>query len=169
MWPERPMEEIAVKKLALFAVMLLASGPVFAQTAPPPPVTSSPHKAAPKAADGTSLELRVDKRITRLHQQLKITPDQETAWTAFAQVMRDNVTSIDKAYKDRSASLETMSAPDNMRNFAQIEQARADGVQKLATSFQTLYDALSDSQKKTADTLFRHYGDHGAARKHAPK
>jgi periplasmic protein CpxP/Spy len=104
-----------------------------------------------------------------MHANLKITPAQEAAWDAFAQVMRDNVTATDQAYKQRSESLATMSAPDNMRNFAEIEQARAQGVQKLATTFQNLYDTLSDDQKKIADTMFRHYGNHRAGHKPAPK
>jgi protein CpxP len=79
------------------------------------------------------------------------------------------VTATDDAYKQRSALLGTMSAPDNMRNFAEIEQARAQGVQKLAAAFQTLYDTMSDDQKKVADTMFRQYGAHHGGHKHAPK
>jgi hypothetical protein len=58
---------------------------------------------------------------------------------------------------------------DNMRNFAQIEQAWAQGVQTLATTFQTLYDTMSDNQKKAADAMFRHHCDHAAAHKQAPQ
>lgn len=152
-----------MKTFAMFAVALLAAGPVLAQ--PAGAVTT----AAPKATGTETVQARVDQRITRMHQQLKITPAQETAWNAFAEVMRSNVTSTDDAYKKRSASLATMTAPDNMANFAQIEQARAQGVESLATSFQTLYNTLSDDQKKTADAMFRHYGNHGAAHKQASK
>ena len=94
-----------------------------------------------------------------MHQTLKITPEQQPAWDAFAQTMRDNTTATEQAYKARRASITTMSAPDNMKNFAQIEQARSDGVQKLAAPFQTLYDGMSDAQKKTADEMFRQYGE----------
>jgi hypothetical protein len=62
-----------------------------------------------------------------------------------------------------------MSAPDNMRNFAQIEQARAQGVQNLAASFETLYGTFSEDQKKIADAMFRHYEDRATAPRHAPK
>jgi protein CpxP len=156
------MEEIAVKTFAMFAVALLAAGPVLAQPAGAvtPPV--------PKAAGTATIQAQVDQRITRMHQRLKITPEQETAWNAFAEVMRSNVTSTDDAYKKRSASLATMTAPDNMANFAQIEQARAQGVENLATSFQTLYNTLSDDQKKAADAMFRNYGEHGT-HKHGSK
>ena len=139
-----------MNKFAVFAVMLLASGPALAQPAAPPPA----------AASGATVESRVDQRAAQMHRRLKITPEQEAAWNAFAKVMRDKVTSTDEAYKQRAASIATMSAPDNMQNFARLEQARAQGVQNLTTAFQTLYDMLSDDQKKTADAMFRHYGNH---------
>jgi hypothetical protein len=115
------------------------------------------------------MEARVNQRITQMHERLKITPAQQTAWDGFAQVMRSNVSTTDQAYKERSESIATMSAPDNMRNFAQIEQTRAQGIQNLAAAFQTLYDTMSDDQKKTADAMFRHYEDHASAPRKAPK
>ncbi len=148
-----------MKKLVVLAILLLTAGPVLAQPAAP----------APKATTQSALEARVNQRIVQMKRQLKITPAQEPAWDGFAQVMRQNVTATDKAYQERAATLATMSAPDNMRNFAQIEQARAQGIQNLAASFQTLYDGLSDSQKMTADTMFRQYADHRAAQRQAPK
>lgn len=161
-----------MKTFATFAVALLMSGPVFAQTAAPaaPAATPAPAAApAPKTASTSAITARVDKRIAHMHAQLKITPEQETAWNAFAQVMLTNVTATDDAYKKRSASLPTMTAPENMANFAQIEQARAQGVENLATAFQTLYNGLSDDQKKTADAMFRHYGSHEGRHKHGTK
>jgi hypothetical protein len=56
-----------------------------------------------------------------------------------------------------------------MRNFAQIEQAWAQGVQTLAATFQTLYDTMSDNQTKAADAMFRHHCDHAAAHKQVPQ
>jgi protein CpxP len=165
--------DTTMKKIAMFAVMLLVTGPVVAQPAatvpstasPNAPATNAPTRSAPaqSAPHGTATEARVNERIAQMHQRLKITPAQQAAWDAFTQVMRDNVTSTEQAYKERRDGIATMSAPDNMRNFAQIEQARAQGIQNLATSFQTLYDAMSDDQKKTADAMFRHYEDRGPA------
>lgn len=160
-----------MKTFATFAIALLMSGPVFAQTAAQSaaPAAAPAPKAAPHEASAATVAARVDRRIAHMHAQLKITPEQETAWNAFAQVMRTNVTSTDDAYKQRSASLATMTAPENMANFAQIEQTRAQGVQNLATAFQTLYGGLSDDQKKIADAMFRQYGSHEGAHKHGTK
>lgn len=148
-----------MKKPVVLALLLLASGPAFAQSA----------ASAPKFTANQTVEARVDQRIAQMKRQLAITPAQQQVWDAFAQTMRDNAASVDKAYKARTATIGTMSAPDNMRNFAQIEQARAQGVQTLAASFQTLYDTMSDSQKKTADAMFRRYGDRSGPRAQAPK
>jgi hypothetical protein len=158
-----------MRTIALFGAILLAAAPAFAQTETPVPGSGTPAApparsataAAPhyRAAKPATLEEQVNERIAAMHQQLKITPEQQPAWDAFAQTMRDNTTATEQDYRARRASVATMSAPDNMKNFAQIEQARTDGVQKLAASFQTLYDGMSDAQKKTADEVFRHYGE----------
>ena len=57
---------------------------------------------------------------------------------------------------DRAQKLSEMSAVDNMQSFEAIEQARAEGMQKLVPAFQTLYASLSDQQKQQADALFRY-------------
>jgi protein CpxP len=158
----------------MLATMLLATGQAFAQapaSSTPAPVTPAATSPAPASEKGSEGGARVDQRITQMHQRLKITPAQETSWDAFTKVMRDNVAATEEAYKERRGTIATMSAPDNMRNFAQIEQARAQGVQSLAASFQTLYDGMSDDQKKTADAMFRNYEEreHGAAHNKGPK
>jgi hypothetical protein len=80
--------------------------------------------------------------------------------------MRDNANAIEQDYRQRSETLNSMSAADNLRNYARIEQDRAQGVQRLSAAFDTLYGQLSDQQKKTADTMFRRYdmGDHHGRR-----
>jgi periplasmic protein CpxP/Spy len=158
------MEDIVLRKFTTLAVLLLATAPAFAQA----PAPAAPIAPAPKAAD-PGAEARVDQRIKQMHQRLKITPAQESAWDAFAQQMRKNVTSTVAAYNGRRASIATMSAVENMQNFAQIEQARTQGIQDLAGSFQALYGMLSDDQKQTADAMFRHYEDRAAPPRKAPK
>jgi hypothetical protein len=99
----------------------------------------------------------VDRRIADLHARLHITPQQSQQWDQFAQVMRDNARGLDDMYKARASKISGMSAVDNMQSYADIEQHRAQDVEKLVPAFQTLYASLSDQQKKTADQLFRTY------------
>ena len=58
-------------------------------------------------------------------------------------------------------------SPLFFRWLAQIEQQRAQDVQKLVPAFQTLYSSLSDQQKKTADQIFRNYAANTLARHQA--
>ena len=81
--------------------------------------------------------------------------------------MRDNAKEMDQSYQQRAEKLGSMSAVDNMQSYAQIEQVRAQDMQKLVPAFQTLYSSLSDQQKKTADAMFRNYAANDHARHQA--
>lgn len=134
---------------------------------PPAPAPRPAHAHVPHAwQPGETVQHMVERRIAELHRQLQITPAQAQAWDEFAQVMRDNARTSDQAYRERGAHLATMSAVDNLQSFARLEQERAQGVQRLAASFQTLYNSLSEQQKQSADRLFRHYGERAPERRH---
>lgn len=112
-------------------------------------------RAASAVPRGETIEAMVEKRIDDLHRQFHITPGESAEWDKFAQLMRDNAKELDQAYADRARKLDSMSAVDNMQSYAQIEQLRAQQVQKLVPAFQALYASLSDQQKQTADAVFR--------------
>jgi hypothetical protein len=48
-----------------------------------------------------------------------------------------------------------MNAVGNMRSYAEIARDNAANLDRLTAAFEKLYDGLSDTQKKTADSLFR--------------
>jgi len=101
----------------------------------------------------------IDQRISLLHAQLKITPGEETQWSDVAQSMRDNETAMEKLAADaKTASPETATAPDDLKSYQKFAQAHADGLTKLIASFDTLYSAMPDSQKKIADQVFEKFG-----------
>ena len=148
--------------LAVMGLTAVAS----AQTSPPevpPPAATAPGPAGPSAHHGTPGQ--VNDRIEAMRRRLQITPQQQPAWDAFAQAMRDNATTTAQAYQDRAAHVQTMTAVENLRSFAQLEQTRAQGLQTLASSFETLYGQLSDTQKQTADAIFRRQGERAATHK----
>lgn len=97
---------------------------------------------------------RVDAHIAKLHQELGITAAQEPQWKSFAQVMRDNADKMAKGFETRGAHLAKMSAAENMQSYADMAVQHAQDIQRLAVSFQSVYDSLSPAQKATADTLF---------------
>jgi periplasmic protein CpxP/Spy len=141
-----------MKKTLVLLVSALSISGAFAQTAAP---SAAPAMSAASSADKSARrEERVEQRISYLHQQLKITPQQESQWNAFADVMRGNGQTMAKLFEERRAN-QDMSALDNMKQYADIAQAHADGTKKLVDAFQPLYDSMSPDQKKLADTTFR--------------
>ena len=69
---------------------------------------------------------------------------------------------MDQAYQHRVTSMAGMNAADNMRNYADMSAAHAQGMQKMAPAFGTLYGALSPEQKQTADAEFVDHAHQGA-------
>ena len=112
---------------------------------------------------GESMQSLAERRITDIYARLHITQDQNQQWEQFAQVMRDNAKEIDQSYQQRAQKLASMSAIDNMQSYAQIEQQRAQDMQKLVPAFQTVYNSLTDQQKKAADDMFRTYAENAQA------
>ena len=114
---------------------------------------------------GESVESLVERRIADLRTRLHITSGEDQQFNQFAQVMRDNAKAIDQSYQQRASKLASMSAVDNMQSYAEIEQQRAQDVQKLVPAFQTLYNTLTDQQKKAADNMFRTYAENAQTRR----
>lgn len=138
------------KTLVVLACALAANG-VFAQASAP--AAASAAAVSPAARH----EARVEERIAYLHKQLKITPEQETQWKAFADAMREDGETMGKLFAQRVKGVESESALDNMRSYAELTQAHADGTKKLVAAFEPLYASFSAQQKQLADTTFREH------------
>lgn len=113
-----------------------------------------------------SPEDRVETRITELHSKIHITPAQENQWGKVAQVMRDNAKRQGELFHSRMENAKTLTAVEEMKSYAEISAAHADGAQQLIPVFETLYASMSDAQKKQADEAFHHghghhHGKHG--------
>jgi len=118
--------------------------PAPSQTAPAKPAATSPNE-----------ERGIEQRITQLHGELKITSDQESKWNSVAQAMRDNAANLDKLVaQSRQASAANKTAIDDLEANQQFVQAHLDGLKNFTSSFKTLYDSMSDQQKKNADQVF---------------
>ncbi len=175
---------LARRAALLLVATTVIAGPVWAQTASTQSETSTtnpsgtiPSGTSGKAAAHTrhsaadrpsaeTIQALVDQRITDLHARLHITPQQSQQWDQFAQVMRDNAKAMDDLYRQRASQLGAMSAVQNMESFEQIEEARAQQIQKLVPAFQTLYASFSDQQKADADRIFQYRAARAEARHH---
>jgi hypothetical protein len=163
------------RAVPLLVTTILAATPVWAQTGPDASAPSgTSHKVMPHAnrsasagQSGEAMQSLVERRITDLHSRLHITPEQSQQWDQFAQLMRDNARDLDQGYHQRAENLNSMTAVDNLQSYAQLQQERAQDMQKLVPAFQTLYGALSDQQKQQADQMFRSYAANAQSRRQA--
>ncbi len=97
----------------------------------------------------------VEARIKELHRRLHITEAQKPQWDALTQVMRDNAQAMEDLEKQRATDVKAMSAVDVVKTYGDVIQAHEDGMKKFIPAFEALYNSLSDSQKKIADSMFR--------------
>jgi hypothetical protein len=135
----------AVASAALFAVIAFGPGVAF-------------------AAKGSG-EPRVEAHIAAMHAKLNITPAQEDQWAKVAEVMRENAKSLDALTRSRIEHAKTMTAVEDLKSYGEITEAHLDGIRRLTPVFATLYDGMSDAQKKEADAMFRRAGKKALKRK----
>ena len=149
---------IPIRRLAVAVLgALMLTGPLLpaqAQTSSTAAPTAAP-TAKQRQAAAAQHEETVEQRIRTLHAELKITPAEESDWQAVAQTMRDNAAAITKLADEKaSQSQQGMTAVDDLQTYMQFAQAHVDGLKNLMASFQTLYNAMPDPQKKLADQVF---------------
>ncbi|MGO9930304.1 MAG: Spy/CpxP family protein refolding chaperone [Steroidobacteraceae bacterium] len=145
-----------MKVIAAVLVSTFVIGAAVAQT---PNQSASPHAIANStplamAKSDAKRDNAVEQHIAALHAQLKITVAEEPQWKKVAETMRENAKDLDRAIDKRDATIASATAIDNLNSYADIAQAHANGVKKLASAFSGLYSAMSDDQKKQADEVF---------------
>lgn len=156
---------------ALFVVVGMAAVPALAQTTPPPaappaaaPATPSPGPAMMQAAPKhEGHENALESRINGLHEQLKITAEQEKKWQAVAKVMRSNAEASHSLVMEKRKDEASLTAVADLNAYADIAEAHAKHVRKLAKVFAELYDGMSADQKKVADDVFREHKQKSSA------
>ncbi len=131
------------------ALLLGPARPVAAQ----PASTAAPSKVAAKTAALTPTD-DVGARIKRLHDQLRITPEQESLWATVAGVMGDNAKSLTTAMQTRQDKMATMNAVDDIQSYGAVAEAHAAGLKSLAAAFAPLYAAMPPAQQQNANAVF---------------
>ncbi|QWF69410.1 Spy/CpxP family protein refolding chaperone [Methylomonas paludis] len=121
------------------------------------------------SASGRHHEEKVEVRIKDMHDNLSINPAQEVLWAKVAETMQEDAKVMDKLTQARADHAKDMTAIDDLKSYAEITTAHADGIKNLIPVFSALYDSMSDEQKKAADTLFRHVDHKHGHKKPADK
>jgi hypothetical protein len=107
-------------------------------------------------ADVTARDRAVEAHIEMLHKELGITSAEDPQWERVAQAMRDNARRLDKVLDERKQGMDHATAVDNLNSYAQVAEAHAENVKRMADAFSGLYSAMSDEQKREADKVFNH-------------
>jgi len=101
---------------------------------------------------------RIEGRLAFVKAELKVTPEQEAAWTEFAGVMR-------KATTERASSMSAMmndmksgaflnrTLPERLADQESRMQDRLDQMKTVRAAVDKFYATLSDEQKKAADEI----------------
>jgi periplasmic protein CpxP/Spy len=136
-------------KIASFVAGTLAALVLFAP--PAAPAETAPGASAPVKA---AVSKRIELRIKKLHDELKITVDEDPQWAAVADAIRDDARTVGLLIHERRAKAATMNAVEDLRSYQEITEAHAKGMAKLVTAFEALYDVMPPEQKKIADAVF---------------
>jgi protein CpxP len=158
-----PSNSLTVRATAAAATLLGAivlATPLFAASGDSMTTTrsrtasSGEEMASATSPDSPAIET-VETHIKELHKKLRITDAQKSQWDALAQVMRDNAQKMAELEKRRAADANSMTAVDVVKSYSEVIDAHEDGMKKFIPAFEDLYNSMSDSQKKIADSLFR--------------
>ncbi len=143
---------------ALILAALLLSYPALAQNTGQ---ENSGNQAAPQRGQMKPRpEMRmqsIEERINMLHEAFGITKEQEPAWSAVAQVMKENDAKITASIKERRLKAGNMSAVDSLKSIEALTEEHLAGMRKMIPVFQVLYNEMSSNQKEVADRTFGHF------------
>lgn len=92
----------------------------------------------------------IEGRLAFLKTELKITDAQLPLWNAFAQVMRDDASTMPHPMMEMNKGV---TLPDKLAERETMLAARLDAVRKLKAVADPLYAALNADQKRTADDI----------------
>jgi len=94
-------------------------------------------------------------RIKYLHDRLRITEEQEPLWNPVAQAIRESAEVLAALRREQFRAATNGSAPDLLHSYETLGDAQLDSLRKIIATFDPLYAALSDSQKKIVDAVLR--------------
>jgi Spy/CpxP family protein refolding chaperone len=149
--------------LSLGGAMLGAQAQNQAPDAHPKAQPSKEERQAKRAEFAAKREQMRAERIAKLHDELKITPAQENAWSAFVASMK-HPQRADGQHGDRAAWA-GLSAPQRAEKMLERQKARLAAMEQRVAALNTFYSVLSADQKKVFDEkaarMQSRFGGHG--------
>jgi hypothetical protein len=153
--------------LSLGGAMIGAQAQTQAPDAHPKAQLSKEERQAKRTEFAAKHEQMRAQRVAKLHDELKITPAQESAWNAFVASMKPAHRNGDQ-HSDRAAWA-GLSAPQRAEKMIERQKARTAVMEQRLAALNTFYSVLSADQKKVFDEktarmqsrFGRHGGEHG--------
>lgn len=97
------------------------------------------------------------RRIAHLHEVLKITPAQESAFHAYVAAMQPKPMA-----RGAHANFKELTAPQRMEQMIAMQKQRTAEMEARLPALTTFYSVLTPDQKKTMDQQgMHHHGGHG--------
>jgi hypothetical protein len=149
-------------RIAAAAVMAALALPVLAQPAPSalsaPPAAGASAQQARKPGDWQERrQAHMAQRADALKAQLKLTPEQEPAWTAFVATMQPAERSARLERLDRK-EMEKLTTPERIDRMRALRAQYAAEADRRGEAIKTFYAALTPEQQKTFDSRAQHMG-----------
>ena len=91
----------------------------------------------------------IDKRLARLKDELKIMPNQEGAWQAYSDTMKQTMQR--PARDNQNQARPQLSAPERMARQIERMKQRTAKMETMAGALQNLYAQLTPEQRAIAD------------------
>lgn len=157
------------KPAVLAAVLATSALAVLAQPAGGPPPEGGPrmHQSEPehRAQRQERMKAHLAKRAAELKADLKLTPEQESSWSAYVAAMKPSAPPAQPQRED-FAKLSTPERLDKMREMRQQRDAAFDKRDAATRSF---YASLSPEQQKTFDARSARPMHEEGRRHHGPR
>lgn len=97
----------------------------------------------------------MQKHLDKLKADLKIQPNQEGAWAAYAAKVQEKGQKM-KALHDQAKTQTTLTLPERLDRRASFMQERLADMQDVNTALKALYNTLSADQQAILDKHFSH-------------
>jgi hypothetical protein len=95
----------------------------------------------------------MEGRLAYTKAELGITAEQTAAWDDYAKVVKARMTSMQKARAAMMKAMHSGSALERLDARTKAMENMVEGLKAERPAIETLYNALSDDQKKKADAL----------------
>jgi periplasmic protein CpxP/Spy len=104
-----------------------------------------------------------DQRLSRLKSDLKITPEQEPLWQAFAEKAKGEAGKGLAAMREQAKDA-SLTAPERMSRKTELMKQRVAAMESVNDAFARLYAGLTPEQRKFADEHAARMGHGGFER-----